>query len=288
MTALPSQAAFVWSKLASAKWEDAWVERLQFLGPSRLAIFALPGSRRIRIEAYGLNKRDGGRLLAAFGGGLRSMKGNATQGAGNESAAPLLIRNRLTVVRSPKSALEAERARPGRLVLVVPAAMAFGTGDHATTATCLRMICDIAAAQTEKRWEALDLGTGTGILALAARLLGASRCDGWDFDPACIRAARENARLNRLKGVAIKRIDVTEWTPRRQWDLVTANLYSEVLISVSSKIAAAVKPKGRLILSGMLASQAEETIEVFKRADVVFDRIVKRGKWVTALGAVEN
>lgn len=277
--------ALSWSKLSSAKWEDAWVERLRFLGPGRLAIFSLPGSRRIRLEAYALNKRDAARLAAAFGGQVRKMKGEAALLAGNASGAPLLIRDRLVVVRSARAAKAAARAHPGRPLLIIPAAMAFGTGDHATTATCLRMLCDFAAGRKGGRWEALDLGTGTGILALAARLLGAARCDAWDYDPACVRATRENARLNQLRGVPAARVDVTAWTPSRQWDLVTANLYSVVLLEVSAKIAAAVKPGGRLILSGMLAPQAEETLAAFRARGVGFLRIVKKGRWVSALGA---
>jgi len=278
-------ARFTWSKLASTKWEDAWVERLQFLGPARLAIFSLPGSRRIRIEAYGLNARDGGRLVAAFGGQLRKMKPDALFLASDENTAPLLIRDRLVVVRSARAAKAAARIRPGRPLLIIPAAMAFGTGDHATTATCLRMVSDFAAARVGP-WEALDLGTGTGILALAARLLGAARCDAWDFDPACIRATRDNTRLNGLRNVPPARVDVTQWTPTRQWDLVTANLYSEMLVKVHSRIAAAVKPGGRLILSGMLAPQADATLAAFKTQGLTFERIVKKGKWVTAIAAL--
>ena len=281
----------MWSKLGSAKWEDAWVERLLFLGPGRLAIFSVPGSRSIRLEAYALNRRDAGRLTAAFGGQVRKMKGQAALLASGDAGAPLLIRDRLVVVRSARAAKAAKAAKaaarehPARPLLIIPAAMAFGTGDHATTSTCLRMVCDFAAAQKGRRWEALDLGTGTGILALAARLLGAARCDAWDFDPACVRAVRENARLNRLRGVPAARVDVTAWTPSRQWDLVTANLFSDLLVKVIEKIVAAVKPGGRLVLSGMLAPQAEETLAGFRARGINFQRVVKKGKWVSALGA---
>jgi ribosomal protein L11 methyltransferase len=274
---------FLWSKLASAKWEDAWIERLQCLGPGRLAIFSLPGSRRIRIEAYGLSSRDAAGLVTAFGGQARKMKNPAAARSAGEPA-PLLIRDRLIVVRSERGAKAAARLHPGRPILIIPAAMAFGTGDHATTATCLRLVSDFAAARSGLRWEALDLGTGTGILALTARLLGAARCDAWDNDPACIRAARQNARLNKLTRVPAARVDITTWTPVRQWDLITANLFSEMLIKVSARIATALKPGGRLILSGMLAPQAEETLAAFQSIGLAFERVVKKGKWVTALG----
>jgi len=276
-----SKTALLWSKLASAKWEDAWIERLRFLGPRRLAIFTLPGSRRIRLEAYALSRSEAARLTKAFGGTVRKMKSAAALLADNGETKPVVIRDALVVVRSAAAA----RAHRDRLTLIIPAAMAFGTGDHVTTSTCLRMVCDFAAGRNGDRWEALDLGTGTGILALAARRLGAARCDAWDYDPACVRAVRENAKINQLRGVVAARVDVTEWTPSRQWDLVTANLFSDLLVKVCEKIAGAVKPGGRLILSGMLAPQADETLRAFRGRGIRFDRVVKKGKWVSASGS---
>jgi len=283
MTVRKPQTAWIWSKLASAKWEDAWVERLQCIDPQRLAIFTLPGSRRIRIEAYGLMAKEAAQLVKNFGGQTRRMKGIASLMA-DETAKPLLIRDRLVVVRSAKAAKAAARQYPTRPILIIPAAMAFGTGDHATTAGCLRLVSDFAAGAEPGAWENLDLGTGTGILAFAARILGAARCDAWDFDPACVRAVKENARLNQIRGVSSARVDVTEWTPSRQWDLVTANLYSEMLLKVSARIASAVKPGGTLILSGMLTAQAQPTLAAFRAHGIKFQPAVKRGKWVTALG----
>lgn len=271
----------VWCKLASAKWEDAWVERLQFLGPTRLALFLLPDAKRVRIEAYALTEREGARLVRTFGGQLRQMKKTLPAQA-EAKLRPLVIRSRLVVVRSERAAKAAARQYPGRAVLAIPAAMAFGTGDHATTSTCLRLLCDAAAGQPPG-WEMLDLGTGTGILALAGRLLGAARCDAFDFDPACIRATRENAKRNGIRQVAVKRVDVLEWTPARQWGVVTANLYSEVLLKACPKVCETVRAGGRLILSGMLAGQAEETLRAFTAQGVKFQRVTKRGKWVTAL-----
>ena len=81
------------------------------------------------------------------------------------------------------------------------------------------------------------------------------------------------------------RVDVTAWTPSRQWDLVTANLFSDLLVKVSPKIVHAVKPGGHLILSGMLTPQASETLAAFKSEGVEFQRVMKRGKWTSALGA---
>ncbi len=252
-------------------------------GAARLAIFSLPGSRRIRIEAYGLNQRDAARLTATFGGSVRKMKGEAALLAGDAANAPLLIRDRLVVVRSLQAAKAAARTHPDRAMLIIPAVMAFGTGDHATTAACLRLLCDLAAGWAGARWEALDLGAGTGILALAARRLGAARCDAWDYDPACVRAVRENARLNGLRGVPAALVDVTAWTPARQWDLVTANLFSDLLVKVSGR-SWRPSSRGRLILSGHAGPAGRGTLAAFHARGIRFQRIVRRGKWVAAVG----
>jgi ribosomal protein L11 methyltransferase len=279
--------ALAWSKLAAAKWEDAWIERLQCLGPGRVAIFSLPGSKRIRLEAYGLSQKEGASLTKAFGGTLRPMKNASDYLAGNETVPPLFIRDRLIVVRNAKAAKQLAREHSLRPILIIPAAMAFGTGDHATTSTCLRMICDIAAEKNGNGatapWEALDLGAGTGILALAARIMGATRCDAWDYDPACVRAIRENARVNGLRNVPAAKVDVTQWTPSRQWDLITANLFSDLLVQVAPRIVSALAPRARLILSGMLAPQAKTTLAIFRDQGVQFARVIQKGKWVTAL-----
>lgn len=260
----------VWRKLTSAKWEDAWLERLSFLDAWRLAIFSLPGARTIRIEAYGLTQAEAGALVQRFGGQMRELKGRdldaaAHHGAGLASREPLRIRDRLLIVRSETERAVCEARFPRRRALVIPAAMAFGTGDHATTATCLRMLCDVAAARPAGGWESLDLGTGTGILALAARALGATRAEAWDFDPACVRTARANLSANGVDRVRVAKVDVTRWQPKRPWDVITANLYSEVLIKAAPQIAAALAPGGALLLSGILRTQEHEVIAAFQR-----------------------
>lgn len=94
-------------------------------------------------------------------------------------AKPQRIRGRLVIDPSPEGTADI----PEEKRLRIPAGMAFGTGEHATTATCLRMLCDILPELPE-RWEMLDLGTGSGILGLAACRLGAWRVRAFDNDPA--------------------------------------------------------------------------------------------------------
>ena len=169
-------------------------------------------------------------------------------------------------------------------MLLVPAGMAFGTGDHDTTATCLRFLADVSDELTGKTWELLDLGAGSGILALAARVLGARKVEASDFDPHAVRTAKENVKLNHLRGVVVKKADVREWTPTRTWEVVAANLFSGLLVEVAPKIVAAVAPGGRLVFSGILRVQEAEVLAAFRKAGLRIDRTVRKGKWVSGLG----
>jgi ribosomal protein L11 methyltransferase len=129
----------------------------------------------------------------------------------------------------------------------------------------------------------LDLGTGSGILALAARLLGARRVDAFDSDPHAVRIAKRNAALNEIRGVAFKKKDVTLWAPASKWDLVTANLFSEVLIGGAPAIARAVKPGGWFIFSGVMRHQEKECAAAFVKEGFEIKQVIRKGKWVTTL-----
>lgn len=266
-----------WRKLTSAKWEDAWVERLQFVGPTRLAVVRLPSHKSLRIEAYALTQKEADGLLEQFGGQIRVIKDKPI----SEPVArkPLAIRNQLWVVDTPEAA---ERVGDSRPAIIIPAAMAFGTGDHTTTASCLRLLCDIAPKQA-KPWDFLDLGTGSGILAIAARKLGARKVEGCDFDPHAVRTAKENVTRNNAGPIPMRKTDVLAWTPPRTWDIVAANLFSQVLIKAADTIAAAVRPGGTLILSGILLIQEEEVVAAFKKRGFKFQQTIRKGKWVSLL-----
>lgn len=271
---------YTWKKLGSAKWEDAWVERLREVS-DRLAITALAGAKTIRLEAFQLTKAQAGRLKKAFGGTVSVQK--KLRAVSEAVTAPIRVRDRLVVVGSESARTTEKKAAEERAVLLIPAGMAFGTGDHATTATCLRFLADVSDELAGQPWEMLDLGSGSGILALAARLLGARRAEAGDFDPHAVRTAKENARLNAIQGIAIKKLDVREWQPPRTWNVVAANLFSDLLMEVASKIAASVAPGGRLVFSGILRKQETEVVAAFRRAGLRIDRLVRKGKWVSGL-----
>jgi ribosomal protein L11 methyltransferase len=272
---------YTWKKLGSAKWEDAWVERLREVS-DRLAITALAGAKTIRLEAFQLTKAQADRLHESFGGTVAVQK--MPRAVSEAVTKPIRVREKLIIVGTERERAALAAAEPKRAVLLVPAGMAFGTGDHDTTATCLRFLADVSEDLAGRPWEMLDLGAGSGILALAARVLGARKVEASDFDPHAVRTAKENLKLNGLRGVVVKKSDVREWKPERTWDVVAANLFSGLLIEVAPKIVAAVAPGGRLVFSGILRVQEAEVLAAFQKAGLRIDRTVRKGKWVSGLG----
>jgi ribosomal protein L11 methyltransferase len=150
--------------------------------------------------------------------------------------------------------------------VVLDPGLSFGTGQHPTTAFCLRELTrhrNIGA-----RWSFLDIGTGSGILAIAAAKLGYSPVHAFDFDRAAVRVARANARTNGVhKKLRITRGDVAKLPikPARQYDLICANLISTLLISGRRRIAAQLNPGGTLVLAGILKSEFLAVQKIFAK-----------------------
>ena len=273
-------ARYTWRKLGAAKWEDAWVERLRWIS-DRLAITSLAGAMTIRLEAYALTKTQAERLREGFGGVIALQR---RQRAVSEALrAPIRVRDKMIVAASAKERDDLAKTAPNRKVLVIPAGMAFGTGDHATTAACLRFLADVSGELASQPWEMLDIGCGSGILALAGRMLGARRALAGDFDPHAVRTAKENVRANAISGVTVKKLDVRWWQPPRAWDVVAANLYSGLLIESAPRIAAACASGGRFVFSGILRTQEAEVLPVLKKAGFDVRRLIRKGKWVAGL-----
>lgn len=263
-----------WTRLSSQKWEDAWEERLQFLGPARVAMSTWPNSRALKIEAF-CDRRTAGALAKRFGGRVTKVPAQVPAGDRPAPRAPLAIRGKLRIFREA-GAMENSGSRPGDIWL--PAGMAFGTGDHATTATCLRLLCNLAGDLPDG-WRAMDAGTGSGLLAIAAEKLGASAVEAFDFDPVCVRVAKENARNNRCRKIKISKADARKIDGFHQPDVILANLFSELLLASAAGFARKLAPGGHLVFSGVLVSQSAEVAAGLARAGFAPPRIVPRGKW---------
>lgn len=164
---------------------------------------------------------------------------------------------------------------------VIPAGLAFGTGQHATTAGCLEALDGLKRHGGVYR-DVLDLGTGTGLLAFAAmRLWPAARATASDIDPVSIQVVRKNAALNgirRLHLVVADGLDHRDLIARAPYDLVIANILAGPLIEMAAHIAAIVAPRGTLILAGLLDTQADAVGRAYKRQGM---RLVGKsgGEW---------
>ncbi|MFV0337525.1 MAG: 50S ribosomal protein L11 methyltransferase [Chthoniobacterales bacterium] len=282
ISSLPKTTCWIWSKLSAQKWEDAWEERLAFLPTSALSITHIPGHPKIRLEVYS-SKSDVKVLQKEFGGSIREFKNRELEKSLQESTPLLKIRSRLIICRDPakwEEYLKNKKTSHAAQWIWIPAGLAFGTGSHSTTQGCLRQLCDWAKPQ-KKPWRMIDLGCGSGILAIAAEKLGADHLEALDYDPNCIRVTNENAKANACKLIHPKQTDVLKWRPRKEFfDLICANLYSELLLKVTHKIHSALKPGGHLIFSGVLRHQIDECLSAFKASGINVKYYNPRGKWV--------
>ena len=163
------------------------------------------------------------------------------------------------------------------IVIVITPSMGFGTGHHATTRLCLAALQTLNLAGAE----VLDVGTGSGVLAIAAARLGAARARGFDVDPDAVQSANENLQLNReTAGVSFAILDLAagDVSPA---DVVTANLTGAMLVKFASRILAATSAGGSLILSGILAAEEDQVRQAFSAAHLL-DR-AQENEWVCLL-----
>jgi ribosomal protein L11 methyltransferase len=171
----------------------------------------------------------------------------------------------------------------GRTTIVVQPARAFGTGHHPTTAGALRALESIVGAHAPR--SILDAGTGSGILAIAAALLG--KCDSEiiaiDIDPTALENARANARLNGVEK-SIRFSSVPLVSIHRHFDLIVANILSGTLIELAPHLKRIVAPSGRLILGGFLADEADDVLSHYRSPLRCLSRKTHRG-WTTLVMA---
>jgi ribosomal protein L11 methyltransferase len=184
---------------------------------------------------------------------------------------PVTIAERL-VVAPP---WDVPAAATGRDVLVIEPGMAFGTGSHATTRACLEEIVRVVNVRRVTR--ALDVGTGSGILAAALARLGVPHVVALDVDAGVLPLARENLRRNAASGVLVLAGGCD--AVRARFDLVVANLLADALVSEAAGLASRVAAGGRLIASGLLDSQAGAVRDAYPGFRLAGERTDER--WCT-------
>ena len=169
----------------------------------------------------------------------------------------------------------------GRLVLRLDAGLAFGSGEHASTRGCLLALERIAHRRPRR---VLDLGTGSGILALAAAKLLRRPVLATDIEPWSVRVAAENARLNGEQRLVSARL-ADGWRHRAvragRYDLVFANILARPLCAMARDLAAHLAPGGTAILAGLLGTQARMVLAAHRRQGLVLDARHDVGPWTT-------
>ena len=181
-----------------------------------------------------------------------------------EDLGPVTV-GRITVFANPESRIPT----PVGLTVVIAPSMGFGTGHHATTRLCLAALQAIPVAGCD----VLDVGTGSGILAIAAIGLGAARAFGIDHDEDAVRSARENLTLNRGADTARVTFELLDFTASTvpDADIVTANLTGALLVRAAPRLLAVCRAHGTLVLSGLLAHEREAVVRAFEPARVIWE-----------------
>jgi ribosomal protein L11 methyltransferase len=265
---------YLWHKAAPPHWLKEREEILQARFGAALSIISRPERKRVQIEIACTSRSECWKLIREFGGHTKRLGPDWLKRLSREEKPkPLRIGKRLLVVRS---AVKRE-ADSFPYSLIVPAGAAFGTGEHATTAMSLRLLEEVTR-RTKPRF-VVDLGTGSGILALAASCFGAKRVVAVDIDPLAIATAEGNARLNKIENVDFQLGDARRWNSARRIDIAIANLFSQLLIQILPRL----KRSSCLILSGVLRTQENEFVHALHRHKIKPIEVRRRGKWIAVL-----
>ncbi|MFO1462227.1 MAG: 50S ribosomal protein L11 methyltransferase [bacterium] len=170
-------------------------------------------------------------------------------------------------------------AKPRPDTLYIEAGLAFGTGTHTTTQLAAELLA--AALQGKKRSAVLDLGCGTGILAMAAKRLGAGKTVAVDIDPEALAVARENFRRNRQGSITLRK-DLAGL--RGRFPIIVSNIGLQVLLDLRPQLLRRLAPGGTLILTGLLYRDCDELLRAY-RSLRLRRRINRKGWTAVALGA---
>ncbi|GAB6138342.1 50S ribosomal protein L11 methyltransferase [Halanaerobaculum tunisiense] len=196
-----------------------------------------------------------------------------------ENFKPLKITDRIVI----KPTWEEYQLAEEEIVIDIDPGQAFGTGHHETTESCLQLIEDYAT----KDISLLDIGTGTGILAIAAAKLGVEEIFALDIAPIAIEAARENAQLNQVaEDIEFATGDLVE-VVAKDYELVVANLLPHIILDLIPDLAQVITADSRFILSGIIVEKEEQIKDKLEEYGFIINKRVQQGEWVTLVGGWE-
>lgn len=192
---------------------------------------------------------------------------------------PIEIPGRLLI----KPSWSRRKPTGGAQLVILDPGLSFGTGQHPTTRFCLEQLAGSRREPTPQAF--LDIGTGTGILAIAAAKLGFKPVQAFDYDPDSVRSAKENARLNKVRNVCLSRQDLTRLPLRgaMKFDVICANLTHDLLIQERKRIIDRLKRGGCLLLAGILNSQFAAVEAAYVRAGMTRSVIQTENEWTSGV-----
>lgn len=200
--------------------------------------FALCGLENARIETIGVNEEDWANSWKAY-------------------YKPIKIGERLVIV----PAWETYTPADGELIVRMDPGMAFGTGTHETT----RLVIQLLEKYTKPACRMLDVGTGSGILAICASKLGAGECRAYDIDPMAVRVANENIKDSGLTNITCEVSDLLRQVDgSRPYDLICANIVADIIIRMTPDVGALMHKDTVLLASGIISERSEDVIACFE------------------------
>jgi ribosomal protein L11 methyltransferase len=282
------------SVVTSHEAEEAVVELLGRLFGQPAAIYTNEETR-VTIASVYCQKRNewDSQRKAALRAGLQKIRASGLDlGTGTISAGrvaredwseswkrhfkPIAIGSRLLI----KPSWIKRQPRKNQAVVVLDPGLSFGTGNHPTTSFCLHeLVSGRKQGQPQAFW---DIGTGSGILAIAAAKLGYAPVAAIDFDPEAIRVAQENARQNKVSQLLrLSRRDITRFPlqGRQKYHLICANLISNLLVSERERIVNRLHTVGTLVLAGILKSEFKQVQSAYEQAGLKLTNSRVGGEW---------
>lgn len=196
---------------------------------------------------------------------------------------PIVISEKLAIVPE----WESFDPIPGQKVLRLDPGMAFGTGGHHTTRLCLGFL----SKNLPEGCDLLDMGCGSGILSIAALLLGAGTVTGVDIDQLAVKISRENAALNGVDsenlslycGNVLGDGKLADKLAEKEYDVIVANIVADVIIAMAPLFARYLKKTGTLVVSGIISERAEEVLSVLRGSGFKVEEIREENDWAAAV-----
>ena len=186
---------------------------------------------------------------------------------------PVHIGDRMVIVPM----WETYEEQPGEVIVRMDPGMAFGTGTHETT----RLVVTLLEKYTKEGCRVLDVGTGSGILAICASKLGAGECKAYDIDPVAVRVARENVKDNECDNITCDVSDLLYGVDLSggQYDLICANIVADIIIRMAPDIGKYMKDDAILLASGIITERSEEVVEAVKANGLRIKELLTDNGW---------